>query len=164
MRPSPYENLTTTIFKYLNEAGAPKTLAQITADLDAPKKSVEKAISGLEKSGRVTSFKDENPLYAEGVKFQRPICRFFKAVAKQEQKGAWQPRESMAKYMPESGTDRMLRRKEVEAITGRSRSAIYEGMAAGTFPKPVKIGARAVAWPESVIRAWIAERVGGAYD
>lgn len=58
--------------------------------------------------------------------------------------------------------DRMLRRKEVEAITGRSRSAIYEGMAAGTFPKPVKIGARAVAWPESVIRQWIAERMGEA--
>lgn len=57
--------------------------------------------------------------------------------------------------------DRMLRRQEVEKITGRSRSAIYEGMAAGTFPKPVKIGARAVAWPESVIRQWIAERMGG---
>jgi prophage regulatory protein len=57
--------------------------------------------------------------------------------------------------------DRMLRRKEVEQITARSRSAIYEGMAAGTFPKPVKIGARAVAWPESVIRNWIAERMGG---
>ncbi|MET4027913.1 prophage regulatory protein [Marinobacter sp. MBR-99] len=57
--------------------------------------------------------------------------------------------------------DRMLRRKEVEEITGRSRSAIYEGMAAGTFPKPVKIGARAVAWPESVIRNWIAERMEG---
>ena len=57
--------------------------------------------------------------------------------------------------------DRMLRRKEVEAITGRSRSAIYEGIAAGTFPKPVKIGSRAVAWPESVIRYWIAERMEG---
>lgn len=57
--------------------------------------------------------------------------------------------------------ERMLRRKEVEAITGRSRSSIYDGIATGTFPKPVKIGARAVAWPESVIRAWIAERVEG---
>jgi len=57
--------------------------------------------------------------------------------------------------------ERMLRRKEVEQITARSRSAIYEGMAAGTFPKPVKIGARAVAWPESVIRNWIAERMEG---
>lgn len=57
--------------------------------------------------------------------------------------------------------DRMLRRKEVEQITARSRSAIYEGMAAGTFPRPVKIGSRAVAWPESVIRNWIAERMEG---
>jgi len=57
--------------------------------------------------------------------------------------------------------DRMLRRKEVEQITGRSRSSIYDGIAAGTFPKPVKIGARAVAWPESVIRAWITERMEG---
>ena len=57
--------------------------------------------------------------------------------------------------------DRMLRRKEVEKITGRSRSSIYDGIAAGTFPKPVKIGARAVAWPESVIRGWIAERMEG---
>ncbi|MBZ2169039.1 helix-turn-helix transcriptional regulator [Marinobacter sp. F4216] len=55
--------------------------------------------------------------------------------------------------------ERMLRRPEVEVITGRSRSAIYEGMANGTFPKPVKIGARAVAWPESVIRQWIADRM-----
>lgn len=57
--------------------------------------------------------------------------------------------------------DRMLRRKEVEAITGRSRSAIYEGIAVGTFPKPVKIGARAVAWTESSIRSWLAERMEG---
>lgn len=55
-----------------------------------------------------------------------------------------------------------MRRKEVEAITGRSRSSIYDGIATGTFPKPVKTGARAVAWPESVIRAWIAERMEGA--
>ncbi|MBW4934459.1 helix-turn-helix transcriptional regulator [Marinobacter sp. F4206] len=57
--------------------------------------------------------------------------------------------------------ERMLRRTEVEAITGRSRSSIYDGIATGTFPKPVKIGARAVAWPESVIRNWIAERMEG---
>jgi prophage regulatory protein len=58
--------------------------------------------------------------------------------------------------------DRMLRRPEVEQVTGMARTTIYDGMAAGTFPKPVKIGARAVAWPESVIRNWIAERMEGA--
>ena len=69
--------------------------------------------------------------------------------------------QSQAKEIVRPPLERMLRRKEVEAITGRSRSAIYEGVAAGTFPKPVKIGARAVAWPESVIRNWIAERIDG---
>lgn len=57
--------------------------------------------------------------------------------------------------------DRMLRRKEVEIYTGLKRSTIYDRIKAGTFPKPIKIGARAVAWPESVIRQWIAERMEG---
>jgi prophage regulatory protein len=60
-----------------------------------------------------------------------------------------------------SSHERLLRRSEVEAMTGRGRSAIYAGIAAGTFPKPVKIGARAVAWPESKIMAWIQERIQG---
>ena len=33
--------------------------------------------------------------------------------------------------------DRMLRRPEVEQVTGMARTTIYDGMAAGTFPKPV---------------------------
>lgn len=57
--------------------------------------------------------------------------------------------------------DRMLRRKEVQQITALSCSAIYDGMAKGTFPKNVKITSRSVAWPESLIRSWIAERMGG---
>lgn len=58
--------------------------------------------------------------------------------------------------------ERLLRRPEVEKLTGRGRSAIYAGIAAGTFPSPVKIGLRAVAWPESVINRWIEERIEGA--
>lgn len=72
-----------------------------------------------------------------------------------------QPKTQQTAATARQQIDRMLRRKEVEQITGRSRSSIYDGIATGTFPKPVKIGARAVAWPESVIRAWIAERMEG---
>lgn len=50
--------------------------------------------------------------------------------------------------------DKLLRRPEVEAETGLSRSSIYAGMQAGTFPTPVRIGVRAVAWRESDIAAW----------
>ncbi|WP_232222319.1 helix-turn-helix transcriptional regulator [Thioalkalivibrio paradoxus] len=47
----------------------------------------------------------------------------------------------------------------VLAATGISHKAtIYAAMAAGTFPRPVRIGSRAVAWRSSDIAAWIATR------
>lgn len=54
--------------------------------------------------------------------------------------------------------DRTLRRRDVEARTGLSRSTIYAMMTQGTFPKPVRLGARAVGWPESEIAAWLEAR------
>jgi prophage regulatory protein len=55
-------------------------------------------------------------------------------------------------------TEHHLRRPAVEATTGLSRSSIYAMMDAGDFPRPIRIGRRAVAWPESSILAWLAER------
>lgn len=52
-------------------------------------------------------------------------------------------------------TDRLLRRREVEAITGFSRSAIYRKITQGTFPRPVKIGSTAVRWRLSDIENWV---------
>ena len=54
---------------------------------------------------------------------------------------------------------RLLRRPEVESRTGLSRSAIYARMAAGEFPRPRRIGRRAVAWDEADIERWLAARV-----
>lgn len=53
----------------------------------------------------------------------------------------------------------ILRRKQVEARTGLSRSTIYAYMAAGMFPKPVKIGSRAVGWVESEISQFLNAQV-----
>lgn len=53
----------------------------------------------------------------------------------------------------------IIRRKQVEARTGLSRSTIYHRVSEGTFPKPVNLGARAVGWLESEIEAWLASRV-----
>ncbi len=55
-------------------------------------------------------------------------------------------------------TERTLRRCDVEARTGLSRSTLYAMMAQGTFPKPVRLGARAVGWPETEIAAWLESR------
>ena len=54
--------------------------------------------------------------------------------------------------------DRHYRRTDVENITGLSRSTIYLMMSRGEFPRPVKIIGKAVAWPESVIKTWLAAR------
>jgi prophage regulatory protein len=54
---------------------------------------------------------------------------------------------------------RLLRRKSVEARTGLSRSTLYQMMQTGHFPKPVRIGGRAVAWPETEVDAWIDARL-----
>ena len=54
--------------------------------------------------------------------------------------------------------DRLLRRPEVEALTGMARATIYQQMATGRFPRPIKLGKRAVAWPQSVIDNWIETR------
>lgn len=51
-----------------------------------------------------------------------------------------------------------LRLKQVKAITGMSRSWIYEAIRRGEFPPPISLGARAVAWVESDIVAWQSSR------
>ena len=52
-------------------------------------------------------------------------------------------------------TERILRRREVEARTGLSRSTLYAQMAEGAFPRPVRLGKRAVGWTESTISEWL---------
>jgi prophage regulatory protein len=54
---------------------------------------------------------------------------------------------------------RILRRPVVEEITGLRRSTIYAAIAAGTFPKPIHLGARAVGWLEGEIDQWLTKRV-----
>lgn len=56
-------------------------------------------------------------------------------------------------------TKRLLRRPEVEHLTGYSRSTIYRLMDIGQFPRPVRLSPRSVAWLESDIQAWIDSRI-----
>ena len=57
--------------------------------------------------------------------------------------------------------DRLLRRRQVEEITGMSRSSIYRLMQDGEFPRPVKVGCAAVRWRESDIAGWLESRPEG---
>ena len=58
----------------------------------------------------------------------------------------------------------ILRRHQVEARTGLSRSTIYKFMSEGRFPKPVRIGVRAVGWNSSSVEAVNAARIAGKTD
>ena len=57
---------------------------------------------------------------------------------------------------------RILRRQLVESQTGLSRSKIYDLITRDEFPRPIKIGARAVGWVEADIAAWINEKIDAA--
>ena len=54
---------------------------------------------------------------------------------------------------------RIYRRTQLPAVTGYSIQYIYELMAADKFPKPIKLGARAVGWLESDLAKWQRKRI-----
>ena len=56
----------------------------------------------------------------------------------------WKPRSSAAERL--SGSPRL------------SKASIYRKMRSGTFPLPLKLGERAVAWRADEIHDWIAGR------
>ena len=55
--------------------------------------------------------------------------------------------------------DRFLRQSEVLEKIGFGESMLNDMIADGSFPKPARIGARAVRWSENEIDAWIAARL-----
>jgi prophage regulatory protein len=62
----------------------------------------------------------------------------------------------------DGGPMRFLRLPEVRNRVPYSRATIYRLITAGRFPRPYSLGARAVAWLESEVDAWIAARVEAA--
>lgn len=52
----------------------------------------------------------------------------------------------------------LIRSNAVQARTGLPKSSLYNMSKAGTFPAPVKLGVRAVAWVASDVDAWIESR------
>ena len=56
-------------------------------------------------------------------------------------------------------TTRLIRRPQVEELTGLSRSCIYARMSRNEFPKAIQIGGRLVAWDEEEVQQWISERI-----
>ena len=58
---------------------------------------------------------------------------------------------------------KIYRLPEVMSLTGKSRSSIYLRISVEEFPKPIKIGRRAVGWSEDSLIAWQADIMGGSH-
>jgi prophage regulatory protein len=52
-----------------------------------------------------------------------------------------------------------LRLPELKSVTGLSKSSLYALIRAKSFPSPVQLGPRTVAWVRSEVRQWAAERI-----
>lgn len=59
---------------------------------------------------------------------------------------------------------RILRLPEIIEMTGYGRSTIYLYIKQGIFPRPVKIGRRAVGWPVDEVRNVMQARIEGKDD
>ena len=54
--------------------------------------------------------------------------------------------------------ERLVRKPIVLDVTGLTNSTLYYFIKEGSFPPPVKLGKRTVAWKESEINEWINSR------
>ena len=54
---------------------------------------------------------------------------------------------------------RLIKIKEVIKMISLSRATIYKYMADDSFPKPVSLGTKAVAWVEDEVENWIVEKI-----
>ncbi len=52
----------------------------------------------------------------------------------------------------------ILRKPAVSAVTGLSISSLDRMVAAGQFPRPIRLSQRTVGWPAGDVQAWIADR------
>ena len=55
--------------------------------------------------------------------------------------------------------DRLVRLPEVEGMIGLQKPTIYKMIAEGSFPKPIRLGTRTVAWPETAVLQWVQDRI-----
>jgi prophage regulatory protein len=63
--------------------------------------------------------------------------------------------------------ERLIRIAEVKRLTGLSTATLYRKISAKEFPRPVRLGMVARAWPLSEVQNWIAGRIelrGGSND
>lgn len=65
---------------------------------------------------------------------------------------------------PSNTPNRFIKLPEVKRRTTLSTSEIYRRLEAGSFPRQIRLGAKAVAWLEHEVDAWIDARVAESVE
>ena len=66
---------------------------------------------------------------------------------------------TLAASAPPELLDRFMGIKEVSELTGLTKATIYRYVNGGTFPRPIPLGGRRVAWLLSELQDWMNERL-----
>jgi prophage regulatory protein len=59
----------------------------------------------------------------------------------------------------QAATPRLIRRSDVQRMTGLGASSIYQLQREGNFPQSVQVSERRVAWVESEVSEWVSKRI-----
>jgi prophage regulatory protein len=115
------------------------------------------------------------PSQSQSTEFQSPEQRMARKRSKTRFPGVSVPSwQSVPKKLPQSQDPvqetrkdysgspddlSFLRLPDVKAMTGLSKTSLYAMIRNKSFPAPVRLGPRAVAWLRSEVRRWAVERV-----
>jgi prophage regulatory protein len=58
-----------------------------------------------------------------------------------------------------TGPIKLLKLRQVIVITGLARSTVYRYCAENSFPKPIRLGERNIAWVEAEVQEWIEQKI-----
>jgi predicted DNA-binding transcriptional regulator AlpA len=145
-----------------NEAGCQSMQPDQRPDrqrLQTPSMSLERNLSRTSRSAkpqRKQTKADQNPAWTRNPSVPEPSRQFTPKKLPQPQEPADADLSGTSGSLDDLS---FLRLPEVIAVTGLSKTSIYELIRERNFPSPVRLGPRAVAWIRSEVRRWAVERV-----
>ena len=100
----------------------------------------------------------EQPIAAFDRDPTLPLSRRYKCTACRERSQQKPRQRSDPRQLAGAQPGALLLASEVMELAGISRSEIYRRIRTGTFPPPVRLGVQRVAWRQSDVQRWMAER------
>jgi prophage regulatory protein len=141
---------------------APTESDEFTGDLSDSKSSQRD--TGTSRANQLGSTASSDPSTRHERQLGAPEEKAAANTPYREPKHSQKPRHKSPgdrlEVIPSS--ERFIRRREVQRLTGLSRSSLYRLIAEKDFPPAIQLSSNTVAWLESEINAWILDRVAAS--